>query len=151
VRAWLQRDFFPFHLKLYSKGGRKAPIYWPLSVGSGSFTLWLYYPRLTSQTLYTAVNDLIEPKLKQVNHEAAALRTKGSARTREDERSFEALQSLELELIEMRDTLLQIAPSYCPNHDDGVQITVHDRSLLGDGAGDSHNFTIPAEKGRNSR
>jgi hypothetical protein len=28
----------------------------------------------------------------------------------------------------------------------GNWIIVHDRSLLGDGAGDSHNFTIPAEK-----
>jgi hypothetical protein len=28
----------------------------------------------------------------------------------------------------------------------GNWITVHDRSLLGDGAGDPHNFTIPAEK-----
>jgi hypothetical protein len=28
-----------------------------------------------------------------------------------------------LELIELRDTLLQLAPHYKPNHDDGVQIT----------------------------
>ena len=29
----------------------------------------------------------------------------------------------ELELVELRDTLLKLAPSYKPNHDDGVQIT----------------------------
>lgn len=123
VRRWLQRDFFPLHLKQYSKSRRKAPIYWPLSTNSGSYTLWLYYPSLTSQTLYTAVNDFIEPKLKQVSRDAATLRDKGAARTRDDERTFEALQALELELIELRDTLLQIAPTYRPNHDDGVQIT----------------------------
>ncbi|MGR3379797.1 hypothetical protein [Roseovarius indicus] len=123
VRRWLQRDFFPLHLKQYSKSRRKAPIYWPISTSSGSYTLWLYYPSLTDQTLFTAVNDFIEPKLKQVGQDVAALRSKGSARSRDDEKTFEALQTLELELIELRDTLLAIAQTYRPNHDDGVQIT----------------------------
>ncbi|KKB79730.1 type II restriction enzyme, methylase subunit [Devosia soli] len=123
ARRWLQRDFFPLHLKQYSKSRRKAPIYWPLSTTSGSYTLWLYYPRLTSQTLYSAVNDFVEPKLRQVSRDAATLREKGAVRSRDDEKAFEALQALELELIELRDTLLQIAPTYRPNHDDGVQIT----------------------------
>lgn len=123
VRRWLQRDFFKFHLKQYSKSRRKAPIYWPLSTSSGSYTLWLYYPSLTDQTLFTAVNDFIEPKLEQVAQDVAALRTKGSARTREDEKNFEAFQTLELELIELRDTLLAIAQTYRPHHDDGVQIS----------------------------
>lgn len=123
VRRWLQRDFFKFHLGQYSKSRRKAPIYWPISTSSGGYTLWLYYPSLTDQTLFTAVNDFIEPKLKQVGQDVAALRTKGSARSRDDEKTFEALQTLELELIELRDTLLAIAQTYRPNHDDGVQIT----------------------------
>lgn len=126
VRRWLQRDFFALHLKQYSKSRRKAPIYWPISTNSGSYTLWLYYPSLTSQTLYTAVNDFIEGpngKLGQIGRDLTALRAKGSARSSEDEKHYEALQALELELIELRDTLLQIAPTYHPNHDDGVQIT----------------------------
>jgi hypothetical protein len=122
VRRWLQRDFFAFHLQRYSKSRRKAPIYWPLATTSGSYTLWLYYPSLSSQTLYIAVNDLVEPKLKQVGGDAAALRAKGANRSRNDEEQFEALQTLELELIELRDTLLSIAQRYHPNHDDGVQI-----------------------------
>lgn len=122
VRGWLQRNFFLLHLKQYSKSRRKAPIYWPLSTSSGSYKLWLYYPNLTDQTLFTAVNDFIEPKLKQVGQDVAALRTKGSARSRDNEKTFEALQTLELELIELRDTLLAIAQNYRPNHDDGVQI-----------------------------
>jgi hypothetical protein len=123
VRRWLQRDFFPLHLKQYSKSRRKAPIYWPISTSSGSYTLWLYYPSLTDQTLFTVVNDFIEPKLKQVGQDVAALRTKGSARSRDDEKNFEAHQALELELNELCDTLLAIAQTYRPNHDDGVQIT----------------------------
>jgi hypothetical protein len=123
VRRWLQRDFFVFHLQRYSKSRRKAPIYWPLSTTSGSYTLWLYYPSLTSQTLYTAINDFVEPKLKQVGADVTALRNKGAARSRDDEKQFEVLQVFELELIELRDTLLKLAPICKPNHDDGVQIT----------------------------
>lgn len=123
VRRWLQREFFAFHLQRYSKSRRKAPIYWPLSTTSGSYTLWVYYPNLTSQTLYTAINDFVEPKLKQVGDDVTALRSKGAARTRDDEKQFEALQAFELELIELRDTLLKLAPTYKPNHDDGVQIS----------------------------
>lgn len=123
VRRWLQRDFFAFHLQRYSKSRRKAPIYWPLSTTSGGYTLWVYYPSLTSQTLYTAINDFVEPKLKQVGADVTALRNKGSARTRDDEKQFEALQAFELELIELRDTLLKLAPTYKPNQDDGVQIS----------------------------
>ncbi|KVL48436.1 hypothetical protein [Burkholderia territorii] len=123
VRRWLQRDFFSFHLQRYSKSRRKAPIYWPLATTSGSYTLWIYYPSLTSQTLYTAINDFVEPKLQQVGADVTALRNKGAARTRDDEKQFESLQAFELELIELRDTLLKLAPTYKPNHDDGVQIS----------------------------
>jgi hypothetical protein len=123
VRRWLQRDFFAFHLQRYSKSRRKAPIYWPLSTTSGGYTLWVYYPGLNSQTLYTAINDFVEPKLQHVGADVTKLRNKGSARTRDDEKQFEALQAFELELIELRDTLLKLAPGYKPNHDDGVQIS----------------------------
>lgn len=115
--------FFSNHLKQYSKSRRKAPIYWPLSTATGSYTIWLYYPDLSSQTLYTAINNFVEPKLKQVGADVTALRNKGSARTRDDEKQYEALQAFELELIELRDALLKLAPTYKPDHDDGVQIT----------------------------
>lgn len=115
--------YFSNHLKQYSKSRRRAPIYWPLSTSTGSYMIWLYYPDLSSQTLYSAINDFIEPKLKQVGADVTALRNKGSARTRDDEKQFEVLQAFELELIELRDTLLKLAPTYKPNHDDGVQIS----------------------------
>jgi hypothetical protein len=132
VRRWLQREFFPFHLQRYSKSRRKAPIYWPLSTTSGSYTLWVYYPSLTSQTLYTAINDLLEPKLKQVSAEIAALKVPNGQQSMvrgqkkslaTDHRSLATAQDFELELIELRDTLLQLAPTYKPSHDDGVQIS----------------------------
>lgn len=123
IRRWLERDFFAFHLHRYSKSRRKAPIYWPLSTTSNSYTVWIYYPSLSSQTIYTAINDFVEPKLKQVDADVTELRSKGSTRARDDEKQFEGLQAFELELIELRDTLLKLAPTYKPNHDDGMQIS----------------------------
>ena len=124
VRRWLQREFFAFHLQSYSKSRRKAPIYCPLSTNSGSYTLWIYYPSLSSQTLYITINDFIEPKIKIVSANVATLRDMGSDRSRSDEKQFEVLQAFELELIELRDALLKIAPNYKPDLNDGVQISV---------------------------
>ena len=115
--------FFDSHLKRYSKSRRKAPIYWPLATASGSYTLWLYYPSLNDQTLFTAVNDFVDPKLEGVRKEQQTLRDKGAGRSKQEEKSLEVLVSLEHELADLRDSLLEIAPNYRPNHDDGVQIT----------------------------
>ena len=126
VRRWLQRDFFAFHLQRYSKSRRKAPIYWPLSTASGSYTLWVYYPSLGNQMLFSAVNDFLDGpngKLTHISRECAELRMKGSGRSRDEENRYATLQTFEQELTDLRDTLLKIAPTYQPNHDDGVQIT----------------------------
>jgi hypothetical protein len=115
-------SFFADHLKRYSKSRRQAPIYWPLSTSSGSYTLWLYYHRLTDQTLYTCVNDFVEPKLKQVSSDTSDLRRK-SNRSREEEKTLEELIDLEQELIDFKDELLRVAGFWKPDLNDGVQIT----------------------------
>jgi hypothetical protein len=124
LREYFARSssFFAEHLSRYSKSRRYAPIYWPLSTRSGSYTLWLYYHRLTDQTLYTCINDFVEPKLHQVNQVTTQLRSKPD-RTRDEEKRLETMQDLELELIEFRDELLRIAQlPWKPNLNDGVQI-----------------------------
>ena len=118
--------FFAHHFDSYTKNRRSAPIYWPLSTRSGGYTLWVYYPSLNNQTLFTAVNDFLDGpngKLTQASRECAELRIKGSGRSRDEEKQYETLQAFEQELTDLRDTLLKIAPTYQPNHDDGVQIT----------------------------
>jgi len=114
--------FFERHLSQYSKSRRYAPIYWPLSTPSSSYTLWLYYHRVTDQTLYTCVNDFVEPKLKQVSDETSRLRGK-SNRSSAEEKELERLSDLELELKDFRDELLRIAKFWKPDLNDGVQIT----------------------------
>lgn len=114
--------FFDDHLKRYSKSRRQAPIYWPLSTASGYYILWLYYHRLTDQTLYTCVNEFVEPKLKQISEAADELRRK-TGLSRQEERELESLSDLELELKDFSDELLRLAKFWKPNLNDGVQIT----------------------------
>jgi hypothetical protein len=85
---------------------------------------------MTDQTLYTAINDFLEPKLKQVAAQLASLGAKVSKRTHEEEKRLEELEDMEGELTDLRDTLLRIAPTYHPNQDDGVQITAAPLWLL---------------------
>ena len=124
LREYVQRTtgFFARHLKSYTKSRRYAPIYWPLSTPSGSYALWVYYHCLTDQTLYTCVNDFVEPKLKQITQEASRLCGKAN-RSSAEEKELERLSDLELELKDFRDELLRIAKFWKPNLNDGVQIT----------------------------
>lgn len=114
--------FFDDHLKRYSKSRRQAPIYWPLSTPSNSYTLWIYYHRLNDQILYTCINDYVEPKLKQISESTTNLRQK-TTRTRQEEKDLEKFTDFESELKEFRDELLRIAKFWKPNLNDGVQIT----------------------------
>ncbi len=114
--------FFKTHLSSYSMSRRQAPIYWPLQTPSGSYTIWVYYHRLNGQTLYTCVNDFVEPKLAQVEQDLNGLRSK-SARSTQEEKELEKLSDLASELRDFRDELLRLAKFWRPNLNDGVQIT----------------------------
>lgn len=119
--------FFGDHLKRYSKSRRQAPIYWPISTNSGSFTLWLYYHRLSSDTLFTAVNRYVDPKIEQIRRRAAELRGRLDAASgreatglrEQHDRASGFLRDLE----GFRAELLRVAGlAYQPNLDDGVII-----------------------------
>ncbi|HOT29796.1 MAG TPA: hypothetical protein PLU72_16585, partial [Candidatus Ozemobacteraceae bacterium] len=117
--------FFADHLKRYSKSRRKAPIYWPLSTASGSYTLWVYYHRLTDQTLYACITDFVEPKIADVEKDLARVRARmGEAPSAKDRKAAEELESLLHELKDFRDELLRVAKlPYKPDLNDGVMIT----------------------------
>jgi len=122
LRCWLRKEYFSEHLNIYSKSRRQAPIYWPLQTPSSSYTLWVYYHRLNQQTIYTCVNDFVEPKLKNVAVDLGALRNI-STRNTQEEKNLANLTDLEAELKDFRDELLRIAKFWKPNLNDGVQIT----------------------------
>ncbi len=104
---------------------RKAPIYWPLSTASGSYTIWLYYHRLNGQTLYAAVNQYVEPKIGEVGRGIARIEDElksasGGEATRLRDRLNET-QAFLSELRDLREELLRIAElPYEPNLNDGV-------------------------------
>jgi len=115
--------YFADHIKRYSKSNRKAPIYWPLSSESGIYTLWIYYPRITNQTLYSCVNDFIDPKLKEIELDLDRFRGSGEVNSKQ-QKMFDGLVDLERELKTMREELLRVAKlPYKPNQNDGVMIT----------------------------
>jgi len=119
--------FFSNHLKRYSKSRRQAPIYWPLSTVSGSYTLWVYYHRLSSDTLFTAVNRYVDPKIAQIRRRTEEVRARldtasGREATGLREQHDRAAAFLR-ELEAFRTELLRMAGlPYQPNLDDGVII-----------------------------
>lgn len=119
--------FFADHLSRYSKSRRKAPIYWPLSVASGSFTAWVYYPRLNDQTLHAVINDLVLTRLGRVEEERARMETRlDSATGRTAERLVEARDKARAHATELRDLRTALdavnALPFRPDLDDGVVI-----------------------------
>jgi hypothetical protein len=115
--------FFADHLQRYSKSRRKAPIYWPLSTPSGSYTLWIYYPRLNESTLFRCVNEYLSPKLEQLEKEVAGLRKQEAAMTGGEQQRIEELQDLARELSGLKAELLRVTGlPYKPDLDDGVMV-----------------------------
>lgn len=123
-------SFFEAHRKQFTEPkrtstSRRAPIYWPLQTSSLQYTLWIYYPRLDSQTLYTCVNDYIDPKLNnEVRPDIGRLKKEVQRGESEKRDQLSDLINLEEELEEMREELLQVAKlPYEPNQNDGVELT----------------------------
>lgn len=52
LRRYIRRGFFRDHLAMYTKSRREAPLYWQLSVPSRGWSIWLYAPTLTRETLH---------------------------------------------------------------------------------------------------
>jgi hypothetical protein len=85
--------------------------------------LWFYYHGLNDQTLYKAVNDFVDHRLREeIKPQLIKLRNlKERTSTQEDELSN--LTELESELEQFKADLLEIAAFWKPNLNDGVQIT----------------------------
>ncbi|MFU0842379.1 MAG: hypothetical protein ACFWTZ_07225 [Burkholderia sp.] len=122
VEDWLENTFPALHLKMYRGAQRVAPIYWPIGTNSGSYTLWLYYPKLSKEMLFTAVSDFVDPKMaseKQTIEEIQKIGEKTSAEQRKEaEESSEFLAELSV----FRSQLLDLASNAVFHPDDGVAI-----------------------------
>jgi len=111
--------FFADHLAVYSKSRRQAPVYWPLSTRSEDFVIWIYYPKLEADSLTRLITEILDPRLRRLNDELAALATDGKAGAQKAQ-----LEALRLELAEMRRDFQElIAKGFKPDLNDGVLIT----------------------------
>lgn len=124
LREWLNRptNFFADHLKRYSKSRRQAPIYWPLSTVTGSYTVWLYYHRIERDTLYRCL-ELVKEKLQ---HEETVLATLlvelGPGGDPRQRRELAAQEDFVGEVRGFLEEVSRVAPLWAPNLDDGVII-----------------------------
>lgn len=123
LRSWLAKEFFPLHIRMYSKSRRKAPIYWQLATSSAGYSVWLYIHACSKDAIFRIQNDYVVPKLaheerrlealaKELHHDGSATRRK----------SLAVQQALVDELRAFLDELKRVAPLWKPNLDDGVAI-----------------------------
>ena len=123
LRAWLAREFFSLHIKMYSKSRRKAPIYWQLATPSASYSVWLYLHAFTKDTLYKVQNDYVAPKLAHEERKLEALRRElGESPNAADRKTASAAEAFVDELRALLDEVKRIASLWKPNLDDGVII-----------------------------
>jgi hypothetical protein len=125
VRDYMRRRFFKDHLTRYSKSRRKAPLYWPLTVPSRSWGVWIYAPTFTRETLYAAASEAgrrerlaseVMTRLRREQREGAA----GQPARRVSE-ELDAEEKLAEELRRFRLEAERIAGlGWEPNLDDGI-------------------------------
>jgi hypothetical protein len=123
LRRWLAHEFFPLHIKMYSKSRRKAPIYWQLATPSASYSVWLYIHAFSRDTMFRVQNNYVLPKLRleesrleTMEHEAGANATAAQRRAVAEQESFVA------ELRSFLDEVKRVAPLWDPDPNDGVII-----------------------------
>lgn len=109
--------FFAYHFKRYTKSRRKAPIYWLLASEDGTVDYWVYYPKLSKNTLPQLIIQLREKgeQLRTRLNAALAARDKTQAtQVRAEQEQVEGMMEKLNRIIEA---------GYVPNHDDGVPVT----------------------------
>lgn len=114
---------FAYHLKVYSKSRRKAPIYWQLSTSCAGYSVWLYYHRQERDTLFRLLSDFVQPKLQIEETKLREMRqesgTSPSPRQRKD---LEDQEMFVEHLRSFREEVELAAPLWHPNLNDGVLI-----------------------------
>lgn len=100
------KGFWEDHFRRYSKGRRRAPIYWLLRSPRGLYSVWIYYHRLNRDTLHRLLGPAyLESKIQRTRQAIDELRLSERAKagmTKNDERRLAGLDELLLDLEEFR-------------------------------------------------
>ncbi|WFU25114.1 hypothetical protein QA649_02370 [Bradyrhizobium sp. CB1717] len=125
LRRNIAREFFPAHLKMYTKSSRKAPIYWQLATPSGGYSVWLYLHGLNKDTLFRIQVDYVLPKIAHEQRRLESLRDEaGHTPNAAQRRVLEAQQGFVDELLKFLEDLKRLAPLWNPVLDDGVVLAM---------------------------
>ncbi|HQP88799.1 MAG TPA: BREX-1 system adenine-specific DNA-methyltransferase PglX, partial [Thermoanaerobaculia bacterium] len=125
ARDWYRSAFFQTHVSRYSKSRRKAPIYWQLATPSASYSVWLYAHRLTPDTFFHVLHDVVAPKLGLEERKLLSLtQESGPNPTASQRKEIAAQQTFVDELRAFRDEVSHVAPLWKPDLDDGVVLTM---------------------------
>ncbi|MBP2454144.1 Eco57I restriction-modification methylase domain-containing protein [Mycolicibacterium lutetiense] len=128
LRALVRRRFFRHHRTRYSKSKRTAPLYWPLTVPSRKWGLWLYAPTLRRDTLF-AIAGAAAARIARAESELLRLQAErdagGAGRsTHQVMTALTAEQELAEELATFRREAERIANSgWTPDLNDGFPLT----------------------------
>jgi len=128
LRTAIRRRFFRHHRTRYSKSKRTAPLYWPLTVPSRRWGLWLYAPTLRRETLF-AIASSATARIARAESELLRLHSErdagGAGRsTREVMTALTAEQELAEEISTFRQEAERIANSgWTPDLNDGFPLT----------------------------
>lgn len=121
LRTWLLRQAFERHLKTHSKSRRKAPLYWPLSIPSGQYTVWIYAHRVTADTLFAITGDWVKSKTEaEALKLARMVADAGPNPTGGLRQGLEAQETLATEMRTLQADLTQLTPLLQPFFDDGI-------------------------------
>jgi hypothetical protein len=125
VESWLGKGFFDHHLKTYSKTRRKAPILWPLGTRSGSYLVWLYAHRVTPDSLFQVLHDIVAPKVALEDQRLTQLRqAAGPSPTASQRREIDKQAGFVDELREFAEKIETVAPLWAPDLNDGIVIVL---------------------------
>src|SRR5262249_51038087 len=88
-----------------------------------SYSVWLYYHRLTRDTFYKVLNDYVKPKHDHEQQQLDRLRAEGGADpTRSQRDAVEQQEKFVEELKAFRDEVERVAPLWNPDLTDGALI-----------------------------
>jgi len=115
--------FYTDHVRRYSKGRRRAPLYTWLGTVSGSFGVLLLTPAATSDTLFILRNEVVAPRLARAERAAEAARSETGERGNTAARAaLVAAEAFVTELREFAAELDRVIPLWAPDVDDGVVV-----------------------------
>ena len=114
--------FYADHARRYSKGRRRAPLYYWFGTTSGAFGVLLLAPAVTADTLFVLRNEIVTLRLARAERAAEAARSDTGEGTVATRSALAAANALVAELRAFASELDKIIPLWAPSIDDGVLV-----------------------------